>query len=270
MLNRLIFIVLVIIAAGIGWIFYQKYQVKTAAKENRVELPAPNTKPTSTSSVQGSIDRTSIEAVTSNATDNTVENAIPVATPPSNLDQSDLAAKDAATALSPALSEYLSGDHQIRKWILMIDLLADGQLPNANLPFTFKMNKFAVKTNADETVTFDESNYARVTPFIDAFTSIPPSALAKHYHSWKPLLEQAYAELGKPDTLDSRTRAVIARILAVQTLTTTPELKRPSVYYTFADPELEKADALSKFMWRLGPENQKTIQDYVRQLQPLL
>jgi hypothetical protein len=27
---------------------------------------------------------------------------------------------------------------------------------------------------------------------------------------------------------------------------------------------------LSKFIWRLGPENQKRIQDYLRELQPLL
>ena len=43
-------------------------------------------------------------------------------------------------------------------------------------------------------------------------------------------------------------------------------LVRPHIFYQYADPELEAASPLTKWMWRLGPENMLELQDFARNL----
>lgn len=265
--NRLMFAaVLLLVLLGAGWFIYEGDNTPAPAA-NSVTLPAAATPQNDWAQIERSDQpATSFpEPATATPADDQ-----PLPPAPVSLDESDTATILAAQELSPELSKSIDGDQQVRKWVSMIDIFADGNLPNKNLPIKYAMKPFAANTGADGALFMDETNYARTKPLIDAFTAIPPDAMARHYRSWKPLLEQAYAELGKPDTFETRLRTTIFRILAVQPLPANTALKRPSVYYTYADPELEKADPLSKFIWRLGPENQKRIQDYLRELQPLL
>jgi hypothetical protein len=265
--NRLLFAaVLVIILVGAGWFIYQGDNT-ASQQETSVALPAGGASPTTPN--WAPIEREEKGSFQDPATEKSDDDKdLPPA--PASLDESDAATILAAQELSPALSESLQGDQQIRKWVIMVDIFADGNLPNKNLPIRYAMKNFAIKSGQEEKIFLDEANYERAKPLINAFTAIPPDAMAKHYRSWKPLLEQAYAELGKPDTFETRIRTMIFRVLAVQTLASPPELKQPSVYYTYADPELEKADSLSKFLWRLGPENLTKIQTWLREFQNMM
>lgn len=253
--------VLLLILLGAGWFIYQGDNTPTE-ETNTVALPAPQS--------QGNpwtpIERGTTPAESAAKTE--LDKNLPPA--PSNLEESDTATILAAQELSPELSKSIQGDQQVRKWVAMIDMLADGNLPNKNLPLNYKMKPFEVVTDSEGKMHFNPANFLRIAPLINAFTAIPPDAMARHYRSWKPLLEQAYAELGKPDTFETRLRTMIYRIVAIQPLPAEPELLHPSVYYKYADPELEKADGLSKFIWRMGQDNQKRVQDYLRELQPLL
>jgi hypothetical protein len=264
--NRLSFAaVLLLVLLGAGWFIYQGDNTPTPA-ENTVALPPPAPAQNDWSQIDRSDEAGSFpEPATAKPED---DKTLPPA--PVSLDESDTATILAAQELSPELSKSIEGEQQIRKWVSMIDIFADGNLPNKNLPIKFAMKPFIARNSDDGKMYLDAANYARSKPLVDALTSIPPDAMARHYRSWKPLLQQAYAELGKPDTFETRVRQMIFRVVAIQPLADDIELKRPSVYYTFADPTLEKADALSKFIWRMGPENQKRIQDYLRELQPLL
>jgi hypothetical protein len=262
MKNRFAFAaILLVILLSAGWFIYQGDNTPHPTN-NTVAIPA--SKPADNQWTPIKRDGETDAAVKEKIDDKDLPPA------PIDLEQSDTATILAAQTLSPKFSESIQGEQQIRKWVSMIDMLADGNLPNKNLPIRYTMKPFEVTTASDGKLSLSAANYARITPLLDAVTTIPADAMAKHYRSWKPLLEQAYAELGKPDTFETRLRTMIFRIVAIPALPAAPELIHPSVYYKFADPELEKADALSKFIWRLGPENQKRIQDYLRELQPLL
>ena len=265
--NRLTFAALVLLVLlGAAWFIYEGDNTP-APVENSVALPPATPAQNDWSQIDRSDEQSGSfpEPATAKPED---DKTLPPA--PVSLDESDTATILAAQELSPELSKSIEGEQQIRKWVSMIDIFADGNLPNKNLPIKFAMKPFTVRNSDDGKMFLDAANYVRSKPLVDALTSIPPDAMARHYRSWKPLLEQAYAELGKPDTFETRLRQMIFRVVAIRPLPENTEIKRPSVYYTFVDPNLEKADALSKFIWRLGPDNQKRIQDYLRELQPLL
>src|SRR5690606_21065593 len=65
--------------------------------------------------------------------------AIPV---PGMLDGSDEMTRAAANELSPTLLKWLLPAEQIRKWVALVDQLADGRLPTKNLPLLFPMPAF--------------------------------------------------------------------------------------------------------------------------------
>ncbi len=90
------------------------------------------------------------------------------------------------------------------------------------------------------------------------------------YQAWLPLLERAQDELGNGNKFSERLRATIDRILAVQPLTGDIELQSGVLKFTFASQPREQASDLEKALWRLGPANTLRIQNYLRDLKPLL
>jgi hypothetical protein len=83
-------------------------------------------------------------------------------------------------------------------------------------------------------------------------------------------LENSYRELGKSGSFDARLDLAIDRILAVKPLDASPALNQTSVMYKYNDPVLEKSKPLDKLMWRLGEENMRQLQDYLRELKTYL
>lgn len=189
--------------------------------------------------------------------------------PPSGLDDSDGRAQAAAADLSPKIAVLMSPREQVRKWVLMTDLMAAGQLPNKRRPLDYPVGSFEIEKQGDRVVMSD-ANYQRVQPLIDRVVSMEPERVAVYYDTWQPLLESAYGEQGKPGSFHQRVTETIDRILDVEPLTGQPELVRPNVMYKYKDPELEKAPELNKWLWRMGPDNMEKLQAFLRELRPLL
>ena len=184
---------------------------------------------------------------------------------PEELEGSDESVLAAIQKLSPALSKWLIPDEQVRKWVLTIDLIADGKLPKRYLPVDYSMAKFAVEKNRTVEILSDK-NYPRTTPLIDALTSIDVDTLVDYYHAWEPLLEKAYREQGKPGTFESRLVTALNQILAVTPLEEKSPLIRPSVLYRYASDKLEQSSDVEKFCWRIGEDNTLTLQAFARSL----
>lgn len=189
--------------------------------------------------------------------------------PPADLNDSDGRAQAAAADLSPKIASLMSPREQIRKWVLMTDLMAGGQLPNKRRPLDYPVESFKVEKQGDRVVMSD-ANYQRVEPLIERVTSMEPERVAAYYDTWQPLLESAYGEQGKPGSFHQRVTSTIDRILEVEPLTGQPELVRPNVMYKYKDPKLEKAPELNKWLWRMGPDNMEKLQAFLRELRPLL
>jgi hypothetical protein len=189
----------------------------------------------------------------------------PLVAAPATLDNSDAQVRTAVTDFAPKLAEWLTPREQIRKWVMLVNQVAEGKLPLKDRPLQYSMPGFMVERSG-QTLRLDPANYARANAVIDTIVAIPPQRLAQYYHAWRPTLDKAYGELGGSDGFDKRLRAAIDRVLKARTLSAAPTLSHPSVYYQYADPKLEQADDVEKLLWRLGPGNTKRIQDYLRQL----
>ena len=84
-------------------------------------------------------------------------------------------------------------------------------------------------------------------------------------------MEQAFAELGYAnrsfhDTLMQAFEVLLSAPIVKGDI----ELVRPSVFYKFADPDLERALPAHKQLFRMGPENTRKLQAKIRQLQTAL
>ena len=185
--------------------------------------------------------------------------------PPSVIDNSDPQVLLAIADFAPKLSAWLLPSEQIRKWVLAIDLLADGNLPKRYRPMDYPMDTFTIAKNEDS-IKAAEKNFQRVNEILDVVTAIDPKLLARYYEEWLPLLEKAYKEQGKPDTFNQRFKQSISQVLAATPLDTEPELVRPGVFYQYADERLEKASDVEKLLWRIGEENTERLQFYLREL----
>jgi hypothetical protein len=251
-------IVAVIIIIGIGWYLAQpgdEPEVTTTREAPGQQLP-PEAPPTGE---VGVVERT---------VDPAPQVAVP---PPPTLEQSDDVARSAAADLAVKLAAWMKPEEQVRKWVLLMDMVADGKVPARNRPLSYPMSGFKAQPGEEAgAFRFDESNFGRTGDLIEVLVSIPPQKAVEYYRAWRPLLEQAYADLGKSDSFDERVHAAIERVLAVNPLESAPELARPNVFYTYADPSLEKASDLEKLMWRLGPENLTRLQNYLREVQAQL
>lgn len=249
------FIVVALAVIGVGWYLAQdRSESQTAAVTPGLPPPAAEAP-----AVEGGV----IER--DEAVMQTPQVAVP---PPPALAESDEPARSAAADLGAKLVAWMTPEEQVRKWVLLVDMAADGKVPAKNRPLVYPMAAFKAEPTAEKgSFRLSDANFGRAGDLVEVLVNMPPQKAADYYRAWLPLLREAYAELGKPDDFDQRLRLAIDRVLAVQPLESTPELARPNVFYTYADPRLEKASDLDKLMWRLGPDNLGRLQTYLREFQ---
>lgn len=252
------FIAVVIIAAGI---FIYSTQQQSAEQELSQTAPAPVVR----EPVKPAPEPLPEPAAVEPAPVEPAPSLPPIVNAPIALENSDTVALLAAKDLAPALTQWLLPEEQIRKWVLAVDLMADGKLPKRYRPVDYPMEKFKTQASGLDEVTSEE-NYQRMTLMINTLTSIEPATLVRYYQDWLPLLEKAYREQGKPDTFDQRFMQTISQVLAVNSLEQQPALIRPSVLYQFESADYENATDIEKLLWRMGPENAENLQGFLREL----
>ena len=197
------------------------------------------------------------------------EKAAKAPEPPVAIDGSDEQIRTAAATLSEPLATWLQPAEQVRKWVSVIDQLATYRFPSKHLPMTYDKEPFlAVKTESG--FQNDPGNYQRWNGLVTTVTAVDPKNLAIYYKKWSPFLEGTYNELGNPQSFDNQLRTMIEHFLMVEAIPADAALKQPKVLYEYVDPALENADPLSRWMSRLGPENMKKLQDWLRELESYL
>lgn len=275
---------LAVLAAG-AWYYQQQFaDTNQASLEQEVQIEDSNIADFNVANSSDEAEIITADASTSHkpssatrtqepTTEPKSETAEPPSLPLPSLNESDGEFIDAAQTLSPVLVAWLLPEHQIRKWVALVDNLANANVPAQDRPLEYPMDAFLadeVLDSSDEEYYFNESNYQRADLLIDTLVSIPPSKLVSTYQQWLPLLEEAYAELGLEQSFNDSLRQAIANILAIESIEQPAALVQPSAMYKYRDSELENADALSKLMWRIGPENLGRIKKYAHQVDYLL
>lgn len=189
------------------------------------------------------------------------------------LDESDAEISSRLLALAPAgLKNLLLPEALARKFVVLIDNIARGQLaprynslqsPAAAYPVLPGANPESYRVNA--------AGFSRYDAYTAVVTAIDVDALADLYWRYYPLLQQAFVDLGYPRAqFHPRLLSAIDVLLAAPPAPTDAELVQPQVLYRYADPALESLPAAQKQLMRAGPDNQKQVQDWLRQLRTRL
>jgi hypothetical protein len=110
-------------------------------------------------------------------------------------------------------------------------------------------------------------SYERWDGVAAAITSIDPAEAAQLYVNVKPLIDEAYIDLGYSDgDFDAAIVRAIEMLRATPTVETPPTLQRRSGYYEYSDPTLRALKPVQKQFLLMGPDNQRRILAWLEQV----
>lgn len=181
-----------------------------------------------------------------------------------DLDNSDGRIREEMIRISPGLAEWLNTDQLIKKYVVIANDFSQGLRLEKHMRFL----KLGQPFTADENLFMTRQSYQRYDKLAAAINAMDVDATLAVYKQFRPLFVQVFAEFGYPEEhkLEDTLAKAGAEILAAPIIEEPIALVRPSVFYKFADSELEAASPVHKQMLRMGPDNTRLIQQKVRLL----
>jgi hypothetical protein len=189
-----------------------------------------------------------------------------------SLSKSDTEARKQLANLSTSgkLNQWFYTEHVIRRGITLIDGMSRGILLNKMHKAPGPKGKFGVVKEGNK-LWLDPANYQRYDYLSTMATSIDNDKLVGLFHLFRPLLEEAYSELGyAPKKLDSAIMAALEQVITAPLQTDPIALTQESVRYKYANPTLEALSPIQKQLIRMGPQNTQLIQQKARLLREAL
>jgi hypothetical protein len=184
------------------------------------------------------------------------------------LDESDAVVRALAGQLSshPELAGWLLPEGVIRRGVAVVANVAEGASPARHLLFLAPEGPFSVM-RTERGLFLDPACYQRYNRAAEVFASLEPEGTAALYSAVKPLLDQAYHDLGYPDEdFDGALLEAMVHLLEVPVLTGPIALSPLVLTYEFTNPELEGLSPAQRQFLRMGPRNVKMVQKKLREL----
>ena len=189
------------------------------------------------------------------------------------LSTSDAVVQELVAALSsnPSLVAWLANDDLIRRFTASVDNVAAGRSPRSHLDFLRPKEGFEVDENPDGTLVIEPSSYKRFDRVAHVISSLDTEGSVALYRELKPLIDEAYAEIGPPNrTFDERLAAAFDQLLAVPVLDEPAQVNQLILTYAWADEELESMSDVQRHFLRMGPENVSLIQSKLGEIRAAL
>lgn len=203
-------------------------------------------------------------------TEEVEETTTPIELP--SLGESDALVRELIGKLSsnPRLAAWLLNDNLIRRFTMIVDNIAEGVSPRAHLLFLEPEEEFRVIERAGS-MYIDPESYRRYDSVGQAFASLDAAGSVELYRIIKPLIDEAYAEVGRPDRSFEETLAIaMSELLQTPVPEESVEVVPRIQTYSFANPRLESLTDAQKHFFRMGPDNVLRIQGKLRQIGPRL
>lgn len=210
-----------------------------------------------------------------------VPSAVPVPTPPPpaanpaatadslpELDTSDALVREIAGRLSSHadVMTWLATDELVRRFVAAVDNVAEGRSPRDQLAAMRPTGRYGVESDGDQ-LTADPAAFARYDTLTEAIVAIDTPAAVRAYRKLRPLIDEAYRDLGYPDrAFDDALRAALFELLSTPVVVGEPTLAPRVITYEYIDPELEGLSASQKQLLRMGPSNAPRVQRKLREL----
>lgn len=179
------------------------------------------------------------------------------------LDESDdwLQAKLPDLTWRNELLPLLITDDIIRRFVVFTDNFSQGQLAYEHSLFIQPKEKFSVdeqsiNVDSEQNVwRWDSKTSKRFDLYVDLLRSVDSTTLVNWYIDMKPLIDEAYSELGYEEDFTHTLQDAITRVLDMDLPKSTMDVTRTSVMYKYQDPQLEALEDSDKLLLRIGKEN---------------
>jgi hypothetical protein len=192
----------------------------------------------------------------------------PLAFPPVALAESDAAVREFAAAMSanPEFAKWLLTKDLVRKFVVAVDNVANGLSPKPHIDFFLPSGQFRVLRTKEGTLV-DEASYSRYDPVAGVVLSLDGTAAARLFRAVKPLLQEAYRDLGYPgvDFEDTLVRAIV-ELLETPVVAGPVKLEQKILSYAMTDEKLEGLSQAQKQFLRMGPKSVGAVQSKLREL----
>lgn len=185
------------------------------------------------------------------------------------LDDSDPLIRDGVVSLTrhEGINIWLAPEQLLRKFVAFTDNVSHGQVAKSPVRFLAPEGPFLVTPVDEETYVIDPASYDRYNRFTEVVVSIDARRAAEFYHLLRPLIAQAYGELGYGNrSFDDVVFEAIGRLLETPVLESPVRLKRPVVMFKYEDEKLESLSAAQKQLMRMGPRNTRMLQTKLREV----
>lgn len=254
-------IAVVAIAGGVYWYVNKDEAVVEPVEIVQEELPVVQEKVEPTQVEQEVIEPIELPEVEQVETQQTNSEPEVIENPLPSLDNSDAFVMEKLPDITwrKELLKLVVSKDMIRRLVVFTDNFSQGIVAYNNSPLVAPNTKFSVKPLNEEgegNYAWDESSTKRFTQYVDLLRSMESETLVSLYFEVKPLVDEAYAELGYPD--DDFTEVLldaITRVLDMELPKDDLALVRPSVMYKFKSKEIESLDDTDKLLLRIGKDN---------------
>lgn len=275
------FIIFMVIAIGVAWQF-------TGDKSEPVVLDEPvipvENKPEESVKIPEPIIEKPEVVVAAEEIVEPVKNPLPL------LDNSDgwLKLKLPEVTWRKELLKLIIDEDMIRRFVVFTDNFAQGIIAYTHSPFIAPSTKFtpnvdsvrfqnvtqksegmdsvSSKTVKQSIWQWDENSSRRFSLYVDLLRSMDSETLVQWYMEIKPLIDEAYNELGYEDDFTNTFQSAITRVLDMELPNSPMEIIQPSVMYKFLDPELEALEDADKLLLRLGKDNLLVMKSFLLEI----
>jgi DUF3014 family protein len=189
-----------------------------------------------------------------------------LALPP--LDDSDTLVRELVKTISshPRVAAWLATDGLIRNFTVVVANVADGSPPARHLQVLRPSSSFRVVERSGD-LHIDPRSYDRFDALAAAAASLDPEGSARLYATLKPRIEEAYRELGVPETPFDRTlERSIVQLLRTPILDGPVRVEPRGIGYGFAAQDLEALTPAQKHLLRTGSRNVRMVQTSLRNI----
>ncbi len=164
----------------------------------------------------------------------------------------------------PELIEWMAGGNLVRTLVVSVDKMAIGSSPAREMKAAAPAGRFLV-AGSGPTLRIDPASYARYNTLANVIDAVDVEGAARAYRRLRPLMQQAFDELGYTNlSFDDRLALALGRLVDVPVPEGDVGLRATSVTFQFADPDLESLAPIQKQLLRMGPRNMRIIQSKVR------
>ncbi len=180
--------------------------------------------------------------------------------PTLNMSDAFVLARLGALETGARLLELLSSEELIRRFVVFVENVSQGSLPQLEYPVRRLQQPMAVREVDENLYEMQTVSYQRYTPLIDALTAVNPEQALAIYRTLKPLFQEAFAEIGYPNrNFDEVVIRAIDNVLNAQTAEGPFQLVKPKVMYVYADASIESMTPVEKQLLRMGPQNAEKL-----------